>query len=102
MLKPKYHVFICRRHRNPDGGRPSCEANNAEAVYESLYPELESRNLLDIVQLTITHCLGQCDHGPIAVIYPEGVWYGHLKPEDAVELVEDHLVRGKIVGRKVI
>lgn len=102
MQKPRYHVFVCRRYRDPAEGKPSCEAGNSQAFYEALYQEIEKRGLRDVVQLTKTHCLGQCEQGPTAVVYPDGVWYGHLRPEDAVKLVEDHLLGGKPMKRKMI
>jgi len=44
-------------------------------------------------------CLDQCEHGPTVVVYPEAVWYGHVRPEDAEEIVSEHLVAGRPVER---
>ena len=44
-------------------------------------------------------CLDACSQGPAVVVYPEGVWYGHVKVEDVPEIVESHLVRGQPVER---
>jgi (2Fe-2S) ferredoxin len=44
-------------------------------------------------------CLDQCEHGPTVVVYPEAVWYGGVKPEDAAEIVTEHLVGGRPVER---
>jgi (2Fe-2S) ferredoxin len=44
-------------------------------------------------------CLDQCEHGPTVVVYPEAVWYGNVQPEDAAEIVTEHLVGGRPVER---
>ena len=48
-----------------------------------------------------TGCLGPCAVGPVAVVYPDGVFYQRLKPEDAAEIVEEHLLKGRVVERLV-
>jgi (2Fe-2S) ferredoxin len=55
--------------------------------------EIEERELSGEVMLTNTGCFGICDKGPIAVVYPEGVWYGKLD-EDAVEEIMDSHIEG--------
>jgi (2Fe-2S) ferredoxin len=51
------------------------------------------------VRINKSGCLDQCEHGPTVVVYPEAVWYGNVKPEDAAEIVEEHLVGGRPVER---
>ncbi len=51
------------------------------------------------VRINKSLCLDQCEHGPTVVVYPEAVWYGHVKPEDAAEIVQEHLVGGRPVER---
>jgi (2Fe-2S) ferredoxin len=51
------------------------------------------------VRINKSLCLDQCEHGPTVVVYPEAVWYGHVQPEDAVEIVSEHLVAGRPVER---
>jgi (2Fe-2S) ferredoxin len=48
---------------------------------------------------TNTGCFGICSRGPIAVVYPEGTWYGELTPEAVEEIVENHLENGEIVEK---
>lgn len=51
------------------------------------------------VRINKSGCLDQCEHGPTVVVYPEAVWYGGVKPEDAEEIVREHLLGGKPVER---
>jgi (2Fe-2S) ferredoxin len=51
------------------------------------------------VRINKAGCLDQCEHGPMVVVYPEAVWYGKVRPEDAAEIVEEHLVGGRPVER---
>ena len=53
----------------------------------------------DRVRINKSLCLDQCEHGPTVVVYPEAVWYGGVRPEDAAEIVEEHLVNGRPVER---
>ncbi len=102
MHKPKRHIFVCGRYRDPASGKPSCAANNSTAIYEAFRRELEGRLLWDTIQLTGTQCLGYCDQGPIAVVYPEGVWYTHLTEDDVPKILEEHLIGGKPYTKKVM
>ena len=51
------------------------------------------------VRINKSGCLGQCGHGPMVAVYPENVWYAHVRAEDAAEIVDSHLVRGVLVER---
>jgi len=68
-------------------------------VKKALVAELMKRNLADEIKLVETGCNGFCAQGPIMVVYPEGVIYMMIKPEDVPELVEEHLVKGRILER---
>jgi (2Fe-2S) ferredoxin len=51
------------------------------------------------VRINKSGCLDQCEHGPTVVVYPDAVWYGGVKPEDAEEIVSGHLIAGRPVER---
>jgi (2Fe-2S) ferredoxin len=51
------------------------------------------------VRINKSGCLDQCEHGPTVVVYPEAVWYGNVRPEDAEAIVTEHLVGGRPVER---
>jgi (2Fe-2S) ferredoxin len=64
--------------------------------------EINDRDLSGEVMITNTGCFGICDKGPIAVVYPEGVWYGNLTEEDVETIVEQHVEGGIPVKELII
>jgi (2Fe-2S) ferredoxin len=60
---------------------------------------VKEAGLDDRVRINKAGCLDQCEHGPTVVVYPEAVWYGFVRPEDAEEIVREHLVDGRPVER---
>jgi (2Fe-2S) ferredoxin len=93
------HFFVCQMQR-PPGAKPSCGSRGAAAVYNTLMEALGAHmDLWDSVCVTASGCLGPCHDGPIAVCYPEGVWYSGLNSENVAEIAERHLVGGEPVDR---
>jgi (2Fe-2S) ferredoxin/precorrin-6B methylase 2/DNA-binding CsgD family transcriptional regulator len=95
----RYHVFICDQ-KKPEG-IPCCAARGSAATIEALRKQVAARGLMDDVQITLCGSLGVCERGPNLVVYPEGVWYSGVRPEDVPEIVESHFVQGRIVERLV-
>jgi (2Fe-2S) ferredoxin len=94
-----HHVFVCENKR-PDGDpRGCCCARGSEAVRQAFKEELARRGLKGQVRANGAGCLDACIHGPAVVIYPEGVWYGHVTAADVPEIVERHLLGGQPVER---
>jgi NADH-quinone oxidoreductase subunit F len=60
---------------------------------------LKEKNLQNEVMVLETGCMGACELGSIAVIYPEGVFYKKLKPENMFEIVEEHVIKGRVVEK---
>jgi (2Fe-2S) ferredoxin len=98
-MRFRHHVFVCGNQRDPSDPRGCCADRGGEAVREALKAELARRGLKGVVRANAAGCLDACAHGPTVVVYPEGVWYGHVRPEDVPELVERHLVGGEPVER---
>jgi len=71
-------------------------------VRNALKDHLKQKGLLSTMRVNGAGCLDACEYGPVVVVYPEPVWYGNVKPEDAAEIVESHLVNGKPVERLMI
>jgi len=77
----------------------ACISSGALRVKEALLREMQRNGLEGEVRLIETGCGGPCNLGPLAIIYPEGVFYQRLTPEDAREIVEEHLLKGRVVER---
>ncbi len=92
-----YHVFICDQ-KKPDGV-PCCSARGSGKSLEALRKELDARGLTDTVQVTACGSLGVCERGPNLVVYPQGVWYSNVTPQDVPELVRSHFQAGRPVER---
>jgi len=91
MSTVRSHILVC--------AGAGCVASGALEVSAALQTALEKFNLAGEVKIVTTGCLGPCAVGPVAVIYPEGVFYQGVKPVDAEEIVEQHVLKGRIVER---
>lgn len=60
---------------------------------------VEQKGLFGKCVVTSTGCLGPCGVGPVLVVYPEGVWYQKVQPEDVDEILDQHIAQGKKVDR---
>ena len=85
------HLLIC--------GGTGCQASGQPAVKKALLEELDKRGLTEEIKVVETGCNGFCALGPIMVVYPEGIIYVSLKPQDIPELVEEHLIKGRTLER---
>jgi len=92
MDKPEHHLFVCASFRA--GGDPKGVCHKKGAV--DLMPYIENEILdrgLD-AQITSTGCMKACDHGPVMVIQPQGLWYGKVENEAMVDDILDALEDG--------
>jgi (2Fe-2S) ferredoxin len=86
------HVFVCVSGK-------TCPGEGADDVCGELRRQVSERGLKGRIRINKSGCLDQCGNGPMIVVYPESVWYAHVKPEDVSQIVEDHLVGNKPVER---
>jgi (2Fe-2S) ferredoxin len=93
------HVFVCLNTRPADAPRPSCTSDGKSELLTQLQQLTKAAGLGPKVRINKSGCLDQCEHGPTVVVYPEAVWYGHVQPADAAEIVEQHLIGGRPVER---
>jgi (2Fe-2S) ferredoxin len=91
------HLFVCTNGRS--AGKPACGPRGGDALVTAVQRELLARGATDVF-VTPCGCLGPCFDGPNAVVYPEGVWYAELAPEDAPALA-GHLIDGTVIAAKV-
>ena len=87
------HVLIC--------GGTGCTSSGSAAIEKALVSEIEKNGLKEEVQVVKTGCFGLCALGPIMIVYPEGTFYSMVKVEDIPEIVDEHLLKGRIVTRLV-
>ena len=91
MYNFRTHILLCY------GG--ACISSGADRVKEAMEEEITKAELQNEVEIVTTGCMGTCELGPIMVVYPEGVFYQKVKPEDAKEIVQEHLLKGRVVKR---
>jgi NADH:ubiquinone oxidoreductase subunit F (NADH-binding)/(2Fe-2S) ferredoxin/ferredoxin len=91
MVKYRANLMIC--------GGTGCIASGGLKIKTALEEELEKRNLSDEYKIVLTGCNGFCAEGPILTVFPEGIFYEKLKPEDMSLLVEEHLLKGRPVEK---
>ena len=85
------HVLVC--------GGTGCTSSNSPAIIEALEKEIADRGLQEEIKVVRTGCFGLCALGPIMIVYLEGCFYSQVKVSDVPEIVEEHLLKGRIVKR---
>jgi NADP-reducing hydrogenase subunit HndC len=85
------HVLVC--------GGTGCVASNSEKLISEFDTHLNKNNLANEIKIVKTGCFGLCARGPVVVVYPEGCMYTMVNVEDVKEIVEEHLLKGRIVTR---
>lgn len=91
MQHIRAHVLIC--------GGTGCKSAGSKEVQLAFSRAIEAKGLSDEVMVVETGCHGFCEHGPLVIVYPEGTFYCQVKAEDVEEIVESHLLKGRIVER---
>ena len=91
MATFRSHVLVC--------GGTGCTSGGSDKVLEILREEIKAKGLDKEITVVQTGCHGMCEAGPIVIVYPEGTFYTHVKPQDAKEIVAEHLLKGRIVER---
>src|SRR6056297_2310005 len=91
MANYKIQLLIC--------GGTGCRASSSNLIIDELKRELEEKSLQDEVQVVLTGCFGFCEKGPIVKIMPDNTFYTEVKPEDAKEIIDEHIIKGRQVER---
>ncbi|MBM3502215.1 MAG: (2Fe-2S) ferredoxin domain-containing protein, partial [Armatimonadetes bacterium] len=85
------HVLLC--------AGAGCVSSGCHAVADAMETAIGELGLDKEIKVVRTGCMGSCDLGPVAVVYPEGVFYQKLDPEAGKLIVEEHLLKGRPVER---
>jgi (2Fe-2S) ferredoxin len=93
------HIFFCLNERK--NGEDCCAHHNAQAAFDRCKAQVKALGLAGPGQVRVNKagCLDRCAAGPVAVVYPEAVWYSFVDERDIDEIVESHLRDGRVVER---
>ena len=90
-IPDKRDILVC--------GGTGCTSSDSLQIIENLKAEIKKAGLEDHAMVHLTGCFGFCAMGPIVKVYPDNVFYVHVKPEDAAEIVESHIANNQVVER---
>ena len=95
----QHHVFFCCNQREP--GAVCCNARGATELRAYAKARIKSLGLSGKgrVRINTSGCLDRCQEGPVIVVYPEEVWYTYIDREDIDEIIDQHLLQGRVVDR---
>lgn len=96
------HIFFCLNQRT--NGEPCCADHHAQEAFDRCKAQVKAAGLAGPGQVRVNKagCLDRCAAGPVAVVYPEAVWYTYVDLNDIDEIVESHLKNGKVVERLLL
>ncbi len=96
------HIFFCLNQR--DNGQSCCADHDAQAAFEHCKIAVKNAGLsgAGMVRVNKAGCLDRCAAGPVAVVYPEAVWYSYVDKADIDEIIESHLKNGQVVERLLV
>ena len=95
----KHHVFFCCNQRSE--GESCCNnlgATEAQTYAKDRIGQLELKGKGKI-RINKAGCMDRCDDGPVIVVYPEEVWYRYVDKDDVEEIIQEHLINGRVVER---
>ena len=96
------HIFFCLNQR--EGGQACCANQGAQAAFEHCKASVKAAGLAGAgkVRVNKAGCLDRCAGAPVAVVYPEGVWYTFVDNSDIDDIIESHLKNGQVVERLLL
>ena len=87
------HVLIC--------GGTGCTSSGSVEIQKAFASNIEACGLSEEVKVVQTGCFGLCALGPVVIVYPDGTFYSRVTSDDVKEIVEEHLLKGRVVERLV-
>ena len=99
MASETRYLFVCTNKMPSDHPLGCCHDRGSREIIKRLEEVLATRGLAETVRVSNSGCFAKCENGPNMVVYPDGVWYGHVAPDDIDEIVVRHLIDGEPVER---
>jgi (2Fe-2S) ferredoxin len=98
----KRHIFFCTNQR--DNAQACCADHQPQQAFEHCKQRVKEAGAAGAggVRVNRAGCLDRCAGGPVAVVYPEAVWYTYVDQADINEIVDRHLIQGQVVDRLVL
>jgi len=95
----RYHVFFCTNRR--EDGSQCCAQCGAQEMRDHLKRRAKALGISGPggARINTAGCLDRCSEGPVIVVYPEGTWYTYVDEEDVEEILQEHLLGGRVVDR---
>jgi (2Fe-2S) ferredoxin len=90
MGQYRYHVFVCNLGK-------TCAKDGGDEVYAEMKRAVKEAGLRGSCRVNQAGCMNQCGHGPMVAVYPQDVWYAHVRPQDVRRVVDEHLIGGRPV-----
>ena len=96
------HIFFCLNKR--EGGEECCAQHHAQEGFDRCKTQIKALGLSGPGKARVNKagCLDRCAAGPVAVVYPEAIWYTFVDNDDIDEIIESHLMNGKVVERLTV
>lgn len=93
------HIFFCNNIRK--NSKACCSQFGAQQIYRYTKDKCRDQNQLGKGKIGVSEsrCLGRCESGPVAVVYPDNIWYQYIDEDDIDEIITKHLLNGKPVKR---
>ena len=92
------HIFFCINERPADHPRSSCSARGSISLHQFMKSRVKELGIKNI-RVNKSGCLDRCELGPAIVIYPDGIWYKAQTEKDIEDIIQSHIINGKIVKR---
>ena len=96
------HIFVCINERKSGDTKGCCTSRGSLKLLDHLKGRVHELGLKKKVRVNKSGCLDACSQGPTMVIYPQAIWYTYKNKFDIEDIVEQHLIHGKVIERLLL